>query len=78
MVAVMKRNECITHITDDMGNDVVEPLELGPEFAALCAVAKAAEELHAHCDLLPAKCGICKALAELEQVRQRQSKPCRR
>ena len=67
---MMKRNECITHITDDMGNDVVEPLELDPEYAALCAVAKAAEEHHAHCDLLPAKCGICKTLAELERVRQ--------
>ena len=74
----MKRNEFIKHVTDDMGNDVVEPLELNPEFAALCAVAKAAEEHHAHCDLLPAQCRICQALAELAQVRQRLPKLRRR
>ena len=74
-VGVMKRNEFITHITDDMGNDVVEPLELGPEFAALCAVADAADEEHrAHCLRLTSNCPICKALAELDQVRQGQLK----
>ena len=73
-VWVMKRKVEITHITDDLGNDVVEPLELDAEFAALCAVANAAEEHHKHCDLLPAKCPICRALAELEMIRQGQPK----
>ena len=70
----MNRKVEITHITDDMGNDVVEPLELDAEFTALCAVAKAAEEHHKRCNLLPAKCPICRALAELELIRQRQPK----
>lgn len=67
-MSVMNRNVEITHITDDMGN------ELDAEFAALCAVAKAAGEHHRHCDRLPANCPIGKALAELERIRQRQPK----
>jgi len=73
-VLVMNRNAEIAHITDDLGNDVVEPLEFDAEFTALWAVAKAAEEHHKHCDLLPANCRICRALAELELIRQRQPK----
>ena len=68
----MRINTPISHITDDLGNDVVTPVLLDEEFTALCAVAKAAEEHHKHCDLLPAKCPICTALAELDLVRQGQ------
>ena len=67
----MKREEVISHITDDMGNDVVTPLHLDEEYDALCAVAEAAEEGHrAHCLLLTKNCPLCKALAELDFVRQ--------
>ena len=66
----MKTDEVITHITDDMGNDVVTPLQLDGEFDALCAVAAAADEAHrAHCLLLTNSCPLCKALAELDMIR---------
>jgi len=71
----MKRHEVISHITDDMGNDVVTPLRLDQEYDALCAVAEAADEDHrAHCLLLTNNCPICKALAELDLVRKSQRK----
>lgn len=67
----MKTDEAITHITDDMGNDVVTPLRLDQEYDALCAVAEAADQDHrANCRLLTKNCPICKALAELDVVRQ--------
>ena len=67
----MKTNEVITHITDDLGNDVVTPRELDDEYGALCAVAEAADESHrAHCLLLTTNCPICKALAALDIVHQ--------
>ena len=66
----MKTDEVITHITDDMGNDVLKPLSLDHEFEALCVVADAADQEHRmHCLLLSSNCPICKALAELDQVR---------
>jgi hypothetical protein len=69
----MKTDEVITHITDDMGNDVVTPFQLDKEYDALCAVAEAAEQDHrAHCLLLTIDCPICKALAELDMVRRQQ------
>jgi len=62
-----------THITDDMGNDVVAPSQLDAEYDALSAVADAADEQHrAHCLLLTVNCPICKALAELDLVRKEQ------
>jgi len=73
----MKTDEAIRHITDDMGNDVVTPSQFNQEFDALCAVAEAADEEHrAHCLLLTINCPICKALAELDLVRQSQSEVC--
>jgi kynurenine formamidase len=69
----MKITQGRTHITDDMGNDVVAPSQLDAEYDALCAVADAADEEHRmHCLLLTANCPICKALAELDEVRQQQ------
>lgn len=69
----MKTDQGRIHITDDLGNDVVTPAEPDQEYAALCAVAEAADEDHrAHCLLLTTNCPICKALAELDLVRQRQ------
>lgn len=69
----MKIDQGRKHITDDLGNDVITPSELDQEYAVLCAVAEAADEEHrAHCLLLTANCPICKALAELDVVRQRQ------
>lgn len=62
-----------THITDDMGNDVVTLSQSDEEYAALCAVAEVADEEHrAHCLLLTNSCPLCQALAELDQVRQEQ------
>ena len=72
----MKTDEILTHITDDMGNDVLKPLALDHEYECLCAVAEAAEETHrAHCLLPTVNCPLCKALAELDEIRiaQRQS-----
>lgn len=67
----MKTDEAIRHITDDMGNDVVTPSLLEKEFDALSSVAEAADQSHrAHCLLLTINCPICKALAELDKVRQ--------
>ena len=67
----MKKDESLRHITDDMGNDVVTPSLLDNEYDILCAVAEAAEQDHrAHCLLLTINCPICKALAELDMVRQ--------
>ncbi|HUC86638.1 MAG TPA: hypothetical protein VL970_15685 [Candidatus Acidoferrales bacterium] len=61
------------HITDDMGNDVVTSSQFDAEFAALSAVAEAAEEEHrAHCLLLTNNCPLCRALAELDEVRNEQ------
>jgi hypothetical protein len=72
----MKTDEFITHITDDMGNDVLKPLSLDHEYEALCAVADAADQEHrAHCLLLTSNCPICKALATLDEVRQAQRQP---
>lgn len=69
----MKIEQGRTHITDDQGNDVIAPSEMDQEYAALCAVADAADEEHrAHCLLLTANCPICKALSELDVIRQRQ------
>ena len=60
-----------THITDDMGNDVVTASQMDAEYDALCAVAEAADEEHrTHCLLLTQNCPICRALDELDQVRQ--------
>ncbi len=71
----MRTNEVISHITDDMGNDVVTPLQLDEEYDALRAVAEAADEEHrAHCLLLTNNCPLCKALAELDFVRKCQRK----
>lgn len=71
----MKTVQGKTHITDDMGNDVVTPSQFDAEYDALCAVAEAAEEAHrGHCLLLTTNCPICKALAELDLVRERQRK----
>jgi hypothetical protein len=71
----MKTDEVISHITDDMGNDVVTPLQLDAEYDVLCAVAEAADEDHrAHCLLLTNNCPLCKALAELDFVRRGQRK----
>lgn len=59
-----------THITDDLGNDVVPPTQLEVEYDALCAVANAADDDHrAHCLLLTPNCPICKALAALDAIR---------
>jgi hypothetical protein len=67
-----------THITDDMGNDVVTASQADEEYAALCAVAEAAEQEHrAHCLLLTNGCPLCQALAELDEVRQGQYQPHR-
>ena len=62
-----------THITDDMGNDVVTATQLDAEYDALCAVADAADEEHrTHCLQLTQNCAICRALDELDQIRQSQ------
>jgi hypothetical protein len=75
---MMKTDEAITHITDDMGNDVVTPFQLDKEYDALCAVAEAADQGHrANCRLLTINCPICKALADLDIVRQEQCQVCR-
>ena len=67
----MKIAQGRTHITDDLGNDVVTPTQLDAEYDALCAVAEAADEEHrAHCLLLTPNCPICKALAALDVIRQ--------
>jgi hypothetical protein len=59
-----------THITDDMGNDVVPASWQNREYAALCAVANAADDEHrSHCLLLTTNCPICKALAQLDLIR---------
>lgn len=72
---LMKTEEAITHITDDMGNDVVTPFQLDKEYDALCAVAEAADHDHrANCRLLTMNCPICQALADLDVVRLDQSK----
>lgn len=69
----MKIDQGRKHITDDLGNDVVTPSDLDQEYAALCAVAEAADEEHrTHCLLLTANCPICKALAELDVIRLRE------
>jgi hypothetical protein len=66
----MKSDQIISHITDDMGNDVLLPMSLDHEYDALCAVAQAAELEHrAHCLLLSKNCPICKALANLDEIR---------
>lgn len=70
---LMKTQEAIIHITDDMGNDVVTPFQLDKEYEALCAVAEAADEVHRpNCRLLTINCPICKALADLDEVRRHQ------
>ncbi|MEI6078499.1 MAG: hypothetical protein WCS94_23165 [Verrucomicrobiota bacterium] len=72
----MKTDEFITHITDDMGNDLLKPVQLDHEYEALCAVADAAEETHrVHCLLPTSNCPICKALAELDASRLAQHQP---
>ncbi len=69
----MKTDHGRIHITDDLGNDVVAPSELDEEYAALCAVAEAADQQHRdHCLLLTANCPLCRALAQLDLVRRRQ------
>ena len=69
----MKIAQGRTHITDDLGNDVVTPTQLDTEYDALAAAAEAADAAHrAHCLLLTTNCPICKALAELDVVRQSQ------
>ncbi len=69
----MKTDLGRTHITDDMGNDVVTSSQVGEEYDALCAVAEAAETEHrAHCLLLTSDCPLCQALTELDDVRQHQ------
>jgi len=69
----MKTDQGRTHITDDMGNDVITPSQLDAEFDALCAVAQAADEQHRdHCLQLTSNCPICQALAELDLARQGQ------
>lgn len=61
-----------THITDDMGNDVIPSSPQDDEYAALCAVAEAAEQQHrAHCLLPTPNCPLCSALAALDSVEQR-------
>ena len=68
----MNAEEIVAHLTDDMGNDVVQPVELDEEYRVLCAVADAADEQHrAHCLLRTVNCPICKALADLDLVRQK-------
>lgn len=63
-----------THITDDLGNDVVTPSRWDREYDALCAVAEAADDEHrTHCLLLTSNCPICKALAALDVIRQEES-----
>lgn len=67
-----------THITDDMGNDVVTTSQFDAEFSALCAVADAADEEHrSHCLLLTDNCPLCHALTELDAVRAEQQQPHR-
>jgi len=62
-----------THVTDDMGNDVVTASWIDAEYSALCAVAEAADEDHrTHCLLLTNNCPICHALTELDEVRREQ------
>ena len=69
----MKIDKGRAHITDDLGNDVETPSGMDEEYAVLCAVADAADRDHRdHCLLLTANCPICKALAELDVIRQRQ------
>ena len=69
---MMKTEQMIAHITDDMGNDIVTPVKLDREFEALCAVAEAADEYHrTNCRLLTTNCPLCSALAELDAVRHR-------
>jgi hypothetical protein len=73
---MMKTAQIRTHITDDLGNDVVAPSQMDEEYDALCAVAEAAEQEHrAHCRQLTTNCPICQALAELDRV-QRQQQQC--
>jgi len=60
-----------THITDDMGNDIVTASQMDAEYDALCAVAEAADAEHrTHCLLLTQNCPLCLALDQLDQVRQ--------
>jgi hypothetical protein len=69
----MKTVQGRIHITDDMGNDVVTPSQGDEEYAALVAVAEAAEGEHrAHCLQLTSNCPICQALASLDAVRKAQ------
>ena len=71
----MKTEEVITHITDDMGNDVVTPSPFDKEYDALRAVAEAADQDHrSNCRLLSTNCPICSALANLDQVRHCQDR----
>ena len=73
ILVAMKTDQGRTHITDDLGNDVVTPSPVDAEYDALCAVADAADLEHrAHCLLLSESCPLCHALAELDQVRQHQ------
>jgi hypothetical protein len=70
MLCLMKTTEPISHVTDDLGNDVLTPSQLNEEYAALCAVAEAADQDHrAHCLLPTINCAICKALADLDVAR---------
>lgn len=70
----MKVDAGRTHITDDMGNDVVAPSPQDNEYDALCAVAEAADEHHrSHCLLLTVNCPICRTLASLDSVRQQKA-----
>jgi hypothetical protein len=56
-----------------MGNDVVPSSRIEDEYAALCAVAEAADEEHrTHCLLLTSTCPLCHALAALDEIRQAQ------
>ena len=62
-----------THITDDMGNDIVTASQMDAEYDALCAVAEAADAEHrTHCLLLTQNCPLCLALDELDHIRQSQ------
>ena len=62
-LGLMKTDERLIHITDDMGNDVVTPTWVDKEYESLCAVAEAAEQEHrAHCLLLTSNCPLCQAL----------------
>lgn len=62
-----------THITADTGNHAAASSPSDNEYAALCAVAEAADNEHrTHCLLLTTTCPLCHALAALDEIRQAQ------